>query len=58
MQATAIVQLADSLKLVAQHARRINTDLNLRRRLAAQQADDRVQEDRQVMFKNAPHVNV
>lgn len=43
-----MVQLADSLQLVAQHSRKVNTDLQLRRRLAAQQAEDRVQEDRQV----------
>lgn len=41
-----MVQLADALQLVSQHARRIDTDLSLRRRIAAQQAGDRVQEDR------------
>eukprot|EP00879_Flechtneria_rotunda_P012887 GHRR01013459.1.p1 GENE.GHRR01013459.1~~GHRR01013459.1.p1 ORF type:complete len:271 (+),score=94.74 GHRR01013459.1:102-914(+) len=48
MQAEAMVQLANSLQLAALHARRTNTDLQLRWRVAAQQAEDRVQEDRQI----------
>jgi len=43
-----MVVLADSLALVGGHARRVNTDTPLRRRLAQQQADDRVPEERQV----------
>jgi hypothetical protein len=46
MQPGAMVLLADALQQVLQHARRANTDLALRRRLAAQQAGDRVQEER------------
>jgi hypothetical protein len=46
MQPGAMVLLADALQQVSQHARRINTDIALRKRLAAQQAGDRVQEDR------------
>jgi brefeldin A-inhibited guanine nucleotide-exchange protein len=46
VQPGAMVLLADALQQVSQHARRVNTDIALRRRLAAQQANDRVQEDR------------
>eukprot|EP00775_Hariotina_reticulata_P008270 gene8270-8458_t len=41
LTAAAMVQVADALQLVAQHARAVNTDLQLRRRLAAQQTGDR-----------------
>jgi brefeldin A-inhibited guanine nucleotide-exchange protein len=41
-----MVLLVDALQQVSQHARRANTDIALRKRLAAQQASDRVQEDR------------
>jgi hypothetical protein len=43
-----MVVLADSLQQVASHSRRVNTDVQLRRRLAQQQVEDRVPEDRQV----------
>jgi anti-sigma-K factor RskA len=44
-----MVQVADALQLIAQHARAVNTDLQLRRRLVAQQTADRVQEERQLL---------
>jgi hypothetical protein len=46
-----MVVLADSLQQVASHSRRVNTDVQLRRRLAQQQVEDRVPEDRQVTGK-------
>ena len=46
LQATAIARLLDCLELVSNHARMVNTDLALRRKLAAQQAEDRVPEDK------------
>jgi hypothetical protein len=39
-------QLCDVLALISAHARDINTDAGLRRRLAAQQTEDRVPEDK------------
>lgn len=47
-QASCIVVVADCLQLVATHSRRVNTDPQLRRRLAQQQVEDRVPEDKQV----------
>ena len=40
--------LADSLQQVSSHARRVNVDTQLRRRLAQQQVEDKVPEDKQV----------
>lgn len=48
LQAPCLVVLADSLQRVASHSRRVNTDTQLRRRLAQQQVEDRVPEDKQV----------
>lgn len=47
-QPRAVVLLADCLALVGRHAAALNTDVPLRRRLAAQQAEDRVAEERQL----------
>ncbi|WIA22572.1 hypothetical protein OEZ86_009559 [Tetradesmus obliquus] len=46
MAPDAMVLLADALQQVSQHARAANTDIGLRKRLAAQQAADRVPEER------------
>lgn len=43
-----MVVLADSLQQVAAHARQVNTNTQLRQRLAQQQVEDRVPEDKQV----------
>jgi hypothetical protein len=43
-----MVVLAGALQQVAGHARGVNTDAQLRRRLAQQQVEDRVPEDKQV----------
>lgn len=43
-----MVVLADSLQQVAAHSRQVNTDVQLRRRLAQQQVEDRIPEDKQV----------
>lgn len=43
-----MVVLAGALQQVAAHARQVNTDVQLRRRLAQQQVEDRVPEDKQV----------
>ncbi|KAI8465270.1 MAG: hypothetical protein J3K34DRAFT_525495 [Monoraphidium minutum] len=46
MPARVVLQLADALAAVGEHARAANTDGPLRRRIAALQAEDRVAEDR------------
>ena len=43
-----MVQLVDSLALAHEHARSVNTDGHLRRRLIVQQAEDRVPDDRPI----------
>jgi len=45
-QPMVVLQLVESLTVVSDHARATNTDAALRRRLVAQQTDDRVAEDR------------
>lgn len=48
LQASCMVVLVGALQQVAAHARQVNTDVQLRRRLAQQQVEDRVPEDKQV----------
>ena len=54
-----MARLVECIASVASHARRVDTDGALRRRLVAQQAEDRVPEDRcggRAVFLVAPYL--